>query len=345
MSVRRPNKESVLAQIASLNPVKDDERTTISKKVSWILRRGAKVAGVIMDEDGWVQISRLCKAEVLNGISEEELMQVIVDFNGQKLRYELKETRTGGKLIRAYTKAARKAREKMGGNGAVVTESQELKFSKEVKESNTAEEALYEDPMMYGSVNAYGGGNYAEYYAYMAQWQQYQAMQNMQNMQMQRQQEIEYGRQLEAVAEVEACERELAIRARERREREDYFEEMERMRPAMPRPGGTCYGQVKKIGDNFGFIWCPAIYEHTGRDVFFNQNETGNATLAVHDHVSFVFETPHRPKATQIEICAEKTSTSRWIQRKSGRKVSKIGLEAAEGADEEEQGTEVTQRN
>lgn len=113
MSSKRPTKERTLNMISSLGP-EDDERTAISKKISWILRRGAKVAGVKMDDEGWVNLQDLLKADVLDGIAETALMQVIVDSNGKKLRYELEETKTGHR-IRAYSKADRKARDAVGG--------------------------------------------------------------------------------------------------------------------------------------------------------------------------------------------------------------------------------------
>jgi len=67
----------------------DDERTAISKKISWILRHGAKKVNVEMDDEGWVPLAQLRKTDILAGISEERLMAIIVESNVQKSRYEL----------------------------------------------------------------------------------------------------------------------------------------------------------------------------------------------------------------------------------------------------------------
>jgi len=81
---------------------RDDEGTSISKKVSWILRHGAKEANVNQDpETKWVKFSDMCQADILKGFSPDKIMQVVIDFNGKKLRYELDDT-TGGPWIRAH---------------------------------------------------------------------------------------------------------------------------------------------------------------------------------------------------------------------------------------------------
>jgi len=110
---KKTSKQRTLHLIKSLDP-DDDERTTISKRISWILRHGAKVAGVKMDDDGWVLISDLRKAEILDEIDEDTLMQVIVDSNGKKLRYELEDS-PNGQRIKAYSKKERKEKESASG--------------------------------------------------------------------------------------------------------------------------------------------------------------------------------------------------------------------------------------
>jgi len=112
---KKTSKQRTLHLIKSLDP-DDDERTTISKRISWILRHGWKVAGVTMDDKGWVLISDLLKAEILDDVDEDTLMQVIVDSNGKKLRYELEDS-PKGQRIKAYTKGERKAKESASGTG------------------------------------------------------------------------------------------------------------------------------------------------------------------------------------------------------------------------------------
>lgn len=107
------NKQRTRPLTKSLDP-DDDERTAISKKISWILRHGAKKVNVKQDENKWVKISDLCEAEVLKELDMSTIMQVIVDSNGKKLRYEIKE-HPDGPYIRAYKKPERKALESATG--------------------------------------------------------------------------------------------------------------------------------------------------------------------------------------------------------------------------------------
>lgn len=104
---RKTAKQRTLDLIKSLEP-EDDERTGISKKISWILRHGAQKVNVKMDAEGWVKVSDLLNTEILEDVSEELLMAVIVDSNAQKLRYKLKDG-PDGQLIKAYSKTERKA--------------------------------------------------------------------------------------------------------------------------------------------------------------------------------------------------------------------------------------------
>jgi len=91
-----------LEQMMSLKPG-DDERTEVSKKISWILRHGAKKVGVEMDAEGWVNIAHLLATEVLVGTTEQKLIEMINASNAQKSRYELKDG-DGGMAIRAVGK-------------------------------------------------------------------------------------------------------------------------------------------------------------------------------------------------------------------------------------------------
>lgn len=103
----RSGKARSLEQLMSLKPG-DDERTEMSKKLSWILRHGAKKVNVDIDEEGWISLSSLCCHDILNNIEEERLLAVIDDSNQQKMRYELKEVEGGRRLIRAVSKSRRR---------------------------------------------------------------------------------------------------------------------------------------------------------------------------------------------------------------------------------------------
>lgn len=89
-----------LLETMSVKPT-DDERTVISKKLSWILRHGAKRVEIDIDKDGWVKMTDLAKAELMIGIPDETIRSVIAASNKQKMRYEL--TKDGQK-IRAIAK-------------------------------------------------------------------------------------------------------------------------------------------------------------------------------------------------------------------------------------------------
>jgi len=104
---RKSNKQRTLELIKSLVP-DDDERTALSKKISWILRHGTQKVNVKADPDGWVKVSDLLGTEILEEVSKDTLMATIVDSNAHKLRYKLKDS-AEGQLIRAYSKNERKA--------------------------------------------------------------------------------------------------------------------------------------------------------------------------------------------------------------------------------------------
>jgi len=102
-------KEKALAQINSLDP-DDDEREAMSKKISWILRKGYSRIGIEGQHD-WIKFDDLLNCDLLEvpDKSAEKLMSVIDESNQQKLRYEIKET-DNGKLIRALKKEERKSK-------------------------------------------------------------------------------------------------------------------------------------------------------------------------------------------------------------------------------------------
>jgi len=89
-----------------LDALKLDEskRIEISKRLSWVLRRGAKTSGLEIDDDGWVKVSDLPVADCLKGLSVVKLLKVIEESNQQKYRYELKDDSRRGQLIRASGK-------------------------------------------------------------------------------------------------------------------------------------------------------------------------------------------------------------------------------------------------
>lgn len=98
---KRTRKDRLLMQIKSLDD-NDDERTSISKRISWLLRHGAKLAGVPQEEKTkWVKLSDLNESEILKEFTPELIWKVIVDFNGKKLRYEIDEQPEGTRL-RSY---------------------------------------------------------------------------------------------------------------------------------------------------------------------------------------------------------------------------------------------------
>jgi len=101
---RRSKKDRLLMQIKSLDD-KDDEKTSISKRLSWLLRHGAKLAGVTQDPTTkWVKYADLCESEILKEYSSDLIWKVIVDFNGKKLRYEIGELE-GVTHLRAYVRS------------------------------------------------------------------------------------------------------------------------------------------------------------------------------------------------------------------------------------------------
>lgn len=94
---------NALPQIKSLEkkPKKeeDDLETSICKRVSWILRRGASKVGVKVDpRTGWVKLSDLCACDILKEHSEELIWKVIIEFNAKKVRYQIIDDQDGRRV-------------------------------------------------------------------------------------------------------------------------------------------------------------------------------------------------------------------------------------------------------
>lgn len=100
-------KQRSLEQMMSLKPG-DDERTEMSKKLSWILRHGAKnrKVEVTIDPEGWVSFDALLTSDILFGTTEAKLLDVVDESNALKTRYEVREVQ-GRKQIRAVSKSRR----------------------------------------------------------------------------------------------------------------------------------------------------------------------------------------------------------------------------------------------
>lgn len=102
------SKKRQLELITSLSP-DDDERTVMSKKISWILRHGAKRIGIPQDPEdgGWIKLNDLLQVACMENAPLETVMNVITQSNAQKPRYELQET-PEGTLIRGIKRHDRK---------------------------------------------------------------------------------------------------------------------------------------------------------------------------------------------------------------------------------------------
>jgi hypothetical protein len=99
-----PIRSSVLELLSSL--VQDDhERSEISKKISWVLRHGARDMDVEIDDRGWIRVEELLKLNYLGQIGADKFSQIVTESNKQKQRYELK-VGQDGEYIRASGKKA-----------------------------------------------------------------------------------------------------------------------------------------------------------------------------------------------------------------------------------------------
>lgn len=81
--------DSVLRHLSSLQQG-DYERIETSKRLSWILRRGARSLHVAIDKDGWVKVADLLELDVLNCRHAPKFLEMVTASNKQKRRYELK---------------------------------------------------------------------------------------------------------------------------------------------------------------------------------------------------------------------------------------------------------------
>lgn len=108
------NKEKALVQVQI--DADDDERTAISKKISWILRKGADrigIASYTINKQSWYKLTDIMAAEIMDDVTEpspEKFMELIKESNTQKLRYEIKEG-SDGILLRALQKEERKRKD------------------------------------------------------------------------------------------------------------------------------------------------------------------------------------------------------------------------------------------
>eukprot|EP00928_Gymnodinium_smaydae_P002848 TRINITY_DN1103_c1_g1_i1.p1 TRINITY_DN1103_c1_g1~~TRINITY_DN1103_c1_g1_i1.p1 ORF type:complete len:566 (+),score=122.93 TRINITY_DN1103_c1_g1_i1:132-1829(+) len=70
----------------------DDEKTVLSKKLSYVLRHGAKQLALTVGDGGHVRVNDLLAIEDLFGdMTEEALLQFVSESNAEKQRYELLE--------------------------------------------------------------------------------------------------------------------------------------------------------------------------------------------------------------------------------------------------------------
>lgn len=98
----------------------DDDRTVLSKKLSYVLRHGAKELGLNVDDGGFVSVSALLAVEPLfGGVPLEALVEIVEQSNMLKQRYELV-LRDGDYLIRATGKHTMTGlqRERKGGSSS-----------------------------------------------------------------------------------------------------------------------------------------------------------------------------------------------------------------------------------
>jgi len=106
----------------------DDDRTILSKKLSYVLRHGAKMLDLDISDGGWVSVKHLLACEALfGGVAVEELKEVVDQSNRAKQRYELEEAeddwliRATGKHtmqgLQAAAKVEKKNRRSSGGGG------------------------------------------------------------------------------------------------------------------------------------------------------------------------------------------------------------------------------------
>eukprot|EP00927_Polykrikos_kofoidii_P009628 TRINITY_DN14023_c0_g1_i1.p1 TRINITY_DN14023_c0_g1~~TRINITY_DN14023_c0_g1_i1.p1 ORF type:complete len:552 (-),score=125.08 TRINITY_DN14023_c0_g1_i1:430-2085(-) len=98
----------------------DDDRTILSKKLSYVLRHGAKQLDLTIDSGGYVRVNDLLAVdELFGGVSLEAMVAFVFESNREKQRYELHEE-DGEWMIRATSKLTMQGLEKSshaGGGG------------------------------------------------------------------------------------------------------------------------------------------------------------------------------------------------------------------------------------
>jgi len=83
----------------------DDDRKVLSKKLSYVLRHGAKQLDLEINEEGYARVSDLLACnELFAGVALEALMEVVTQSNEDKQRYEVLQQEDGEWLIRATGK-------------------------------------------------------------------------------------------------------------------------------------------------------------------------------------------------------------------------------------------------
>lgn len=273
----------------------DDDRTLISKNVSWILRRGARQAGVKQDSTTkWVKFTDLCKASVLKDYTPELIWQVIVDFNGKKLRYEINDADPNDKYIRAYKREQRKMLEGGAAVPGATSRPEGAGLSRDASEfvpsmnsqsTPTAATAAAAQAQFQQQAAAFAAAAYNPYFGYPMMpfmnplmWQQ--------QMQQQQQQQQQGG------------------------------------------ASSKFQGWIKSFSTEkgFGFIQCDATYAQYTRDVFLHKAQIGD--LEVGSHVQFSCEVNKNgmPQAKDVQpLGGPLQQTSPTAGGKSGGKGGKDG--------------------
>eukprot|EP00928_Gymnodinium_smaydae_P022353 TRINITY_DN18810_c0_g1_i1.p1 TRINITY_DN18810_c0_g1~~TRINITY_DN18810_c0_g1_i1.p1 ORF type:complete len:528 (-),score=62.54 TRINITY_DN18810_c0_g1_i1:189-1772(-) len=70
------------------DPLPADEIVKMSKRLSWVLRRGARQAGVKMDRDGWVPLSSLLECQYFTCLTASQFVGIVRAANETKDRFE-----------------------------------------------------------------------------------------------------------------------------------------------------------------------------------------------------------------------------------------------------------------
>eukprot|EP00425_Heterocapsa_triquetra_P011924 CAMPEP_0195147660 /NCGR_PEP_ID=MMETSP0448-20130528/173829_1 /TAXON_ID=66468 /ORGANISM="Heterocapsa triquestra, Strain CCMP 448" /LENGTH=132 /DNA_ID=CAMNT_0040186251 /DNA_START=30 /DNA_END=424 /DNA_ORIENTATION=+ len=103
----------------------DDDRTVLSKKLSYVLRHGAKQLNLEINDGGFVSVKELLGMQALfDGVAVEALFEVVEQSNVEKQRYELQQQdddwlirATGKHTMQGLEKAKPEKSEKRGRRG------------------------------------------------------------------------------------------------------------------------------------------------------------------------------------------------------------------------------------